>query len=269
MHPADIRYHPSGSPAELCARDIAAARRARTMLPTLTGEGSPKSLDEGYAIQHLAVRLWDDVIAGWKVGATSHEIQELFRITECISGPVFRQSVYASPARLEAANFHHLMLESEFAFRFAHALMPRAVPYTRAEVLDAVDALMPAFEIVSPRFARLTVDNIPQMIADFCANGGVVLGTPLTAWKDRDLSAQEVRFSIAGKLRQTGTGASVIGDPINALVWMANALRRQGIALSAGQFILTGSTTGIHAPQRGESAVADFGEFGTVEVVFA
>jgi 2-keto-4-pentenoate hydratase len=267
-HP-DIRYHASGSPAELCARDIAAARHAHRTLPPLTGAGSPKSLDEGYAIQHLAVRLWDDAIAGWKVGATSHEIQKLFGITECVSGPVFRRSVYASPARLEAANFHHLMLESEFAFRFAHTLTPRAAPYTRAEVLDVVDALMPAFEIVSPRFARLTVDNIPQLVADFCANGGAVLGAPLTAWKDRDLSAQEVRLSIAGKLRQIGSGASVIGDPVNALVWMANALSRQGIALSAGQFILTGSTTGIHAPQPGESAVADFGEFGTIEVVFA
>jgi len=81
-------------------------------------------------------------------------------------------------------------------------------------VLDAVDELMPAFEIVSPRFARLTVDNIPQLVADFCANGGAILGAPLTGWKDRDLAAQEVRLSIAGKLRQTGTGASVIGDPI-------------------------------------------------------
>jgi 2-keto-4-pentenoate hydratase len=202
------------------------------------------------------------------VGATTLDIQKLFGINECIYGPVFERSVFTSPAHLKATDFHHQMLESEFAFRFGRNIPSRAKPYSRQEILDAVDVLYTAFEIVSPRFPRLTVDDIPQLVADFCANGGVVLGAPCMDWKDRDLAAQAASLFIGGELRASGTGAAVIGSPLNALEWLVNALSAQGIAIAAGQIAITGTVTGIHAPDRGQTAVADFGDLGTVEVVF-
>jgi 2-keto-4-pentenoate hydratase len=124
--------------------------------------------------------------------------------------------------------------------------------------------LMPS----SPRFPRFTVDDIPQLVADFCANGGVILGAPCMNWKGRNLSSKAVRLFIDGDLREAGTGAPVIGDPLNALEWLVNALSIQGIAIASGQFVITGTTTGIHAPDRGMVAMGDFGDFGNVEVVF-
>jgi len=221
-----------------------------------------------YRIQRAATEAWGDEIAGWKIGATSYEIQKLFGITECVYGPVFKKSIFASPARLPAEDFQHLLLESEFAFRFIRDLAPRNTPYDLQEVLDSVDAIFPAFEIVSPRFPRLTIDDIPQLVADFCANGGAILGLPSTNWKGHDLSSQGVELWIGGELRQAGTGASVIGNPLNALEWLVNVLSAQGIGVRQGQFVMTGSTTGLHAPAKGQPAMADFGMFGKVEVVF-
>ena len=68
--------------------------------------------------------------------------------------------------------------------------------------------------------------------------------------------------------RQEGTGALVLGDPVKVLEWLVNALRVRGLAILPGQFVMTGTMTGIHAPQPGETAVADFGDLGTVEVTF-
>jgi 2-keto-4-pentenoate hydratase len=255
-------------PVELRARQIVEARRFLKTLDCLSPSQRPTTLADGYAIQRAAIQNWGDEIAGWKVGATAYDIQKLFGIDECIYGPVFKRNVFASPARLKAADFHHLMLESEFAFRLNETITPRAEAYSRDDVLNSADALYPAFEIVSPRFSRLTVDDIPQLVSDFCANGGVVLGKPCMNWKGRNLSSQTVRLFIDGSLRATGSGASVIGDPINALEWLVNALSKQGITIASGQFVITGATTGIHAPDREQVAVADFGDFGDVEIAF-
>jgi len=253
---------------ETCARDLVEARRSLTVLDPSSGSGRPTSLNEGYAIQRVATQQWDDEIAGWKVGATAREIQKLFGISECIYGPVFEKTVFRSPAHLSSAQFHHRMLESEFAFQFCKDLPPRQRPYDREEIIDAVDALFPSFEIVSPRFPRLTIDDIPQLVADFCANGGAVLGTACSEWKACDLAAHRVELWIGGSLRQAGSGASVIGDPLNALEWMVNVLRARGLSIARGQFVLTGTTTGIHTPAIDEKAIAEFGEFGRVELVF-
>jgi 2-keto-4-pentenoate hydratase len=237
-------------------------------LDRLNRDHRPKDLQQAYKIQRAATDLWKDEVVGWKVGATALEIQRLFGIDHCLCGPVFGHTVFTGPARLEAAHFHHLMLESEFAFRFAKSLPPREEIYTRSEILKAIDALLPAFEIVSPRFPRLTVDDIPQLVADFCANGGAVVGSPRRDWINRDLSLHKVRLFIDGSLVQSGTGASVLGDPLNALEWLVNELRANNRGIEPGQLVFAGTVTGIHTPTIGQTAVADFGELGTVEVVF-
>ena len=160
------------------------------------------------------------------------------------------------------------MLESEFAFRFGADLPSRPAPYSREEILAAVDALIPAFEIISPRFNRLAADKFPQVVADFCANGGAVLGTPCEDWRNIDLPAHGVKLFMGGTLRQEGKGAAVLDDPVNVLEWFVNKFRAQGFAVAKGQFVLTGTMTGIHTAEVGQIAMADFGDLGKVEVIF-
>ena len=250
------------------ARRIVDARKALSFLEDLSWEREPATVQDAYRLQRAASELWDDEIAGWKVGATAKRMQDFWRISEPIYGPVFRKTVFQSPATLPARSFHHVMLESEFAFRFGKGLPVRAKPYAREEIVAAVDALIPAFEIISPRFAKLTPDKVPRVVADFCANGGAVCGRPLEGWRGIDLPAQQVKLYLGGALREAGTGADVLGNPLNVLDWFVNTVRAQGLALARGQFVLTGTMTGLHTAAIGEPAVADFGDLGKVQVTF-
>lgn len=250
------------------ASQILEARRTVTKLAGLPDANRPTSIADAYKMQRLATELWNDELAGWKVGATSKEVQTLFGMAEPAYGPVFKRTVYPSPARLKASAYQHLMLEAEFAFTFGESLPARATPYAREEVLAAIDVLIPSIEIISPRFKRLTVDHGPQMIADFFGNGGAVLGTPCKEWRDIDLAAHAVSLSIDGAKRQDGTGALVLGNPLNVVQWFVDALRLHGRAIEKGQLVMTGTMTGLHAPKPGERAVADFGDLGKVEVAF-
>jgi 2-keto-4-pentenoate hydratase len=253
---------------EAGVQDLLAARAARSIIPDLVGARQPATHEDGYRMQAALAARWDDRIVGWKVGATSKQVQALFGVPGPLYGPVFARTVAQSAARCRVADFQHRMLESEFAFRFGRDLPARAAPYTREEVLDAVEALIPAIEIISPRFDRLTVDRIPQLIADCGGNGGAVLGTPVPDWRSLDLPSLPVELRIDGVVKQAGTGAAVLGDPRNVLEWFVETFRAQGLDIAKGLFVMTGTMTGIHAPAPGEQAVADFGALGTVEVVF-
>jgi 2-keto-4-pentenoate hydratase len=52
------------------------------------------------------------------------------------------------------------------------------------------------------------------------------------------------------------------------LEWFVNKFSSQGLTLSRGQFVLTGTMTGIHTAEIGQNAMASFGDLGKVEVTF-
>ena len=139
--------------------------------------------------------------------------------------------------------------------------MPRA--YTRDEILAAVDALVPAFEIVSPRYDRIPFDAPFEAIADCGVNGAMVLGRAVTeGWRTADFADHPVTLTVDGGKVAEGTGALVLGHPCNVLEWSVNALRTRGIGIAAGHLISTGTTTGVVTLKAGQTATADFGRFG-------
>lgn len=253
---------------EEAVHGIVEARRTLAFLDDLSGARRPATLADAYRMQEAAIERWDDEIAGWKVGTTSKHAQDLFGISEPVYGPVFRKTVVQGPATLPANEFHHRMLESEFAFRFGKDLPPRAAPYSRQEIVEAIDALVPAFEIISPRYRSLSAGGLLQVVADFCANGGAVMGPVIQDWRGIDLPSHAVKLSIGGALRQEGKGSAVLGDPLNVAEWFVNTFRARGVKVAQGQFVMTGTMTGINAPEIGQPAAADFGNLGRVEVVF-
>jgi len=52
------------------------------------------------------------------------------------------------------------------------------------------------------------------------------------------------------------------------LDWFVNVFSQHGGNIEVGQFVMTGTVTGLHAPEPSHTAKADFGLLGTVEAVF-
>jgi 2-keto-4-pentenoate hydratase len=61
-----------------------------------------------------------------------------------------------------------------------------------------------------------------------------------------------------------GTGADALGNPLNALAWLASA--RGG--LKAGEFVLTGSMVRTHWAARGDACAVEIEGLGRAEVAF-
>ena len=92
------------------------------------------------------------------------------------------------------------------------------------------------------------------------------LGTPMTDWAGRHLSGMTARLSINGREIGSGKGSDVMGDPLNALAWLAGKLAAAGTPLRRGMIIMTGSMVPIQYPDAGDQVLVEISGLGTAEL---
>ena len=78
-----------------------------------------------------------------------------------------------------------------------------------------------------------------------------------------------MRMYSDGVLVSEGNGAACLGDPLNALLWLAQTARQVGDPLRAGQVILSGALGPMHSVTPGSTVHAEISSLGTVTVRFA
>ena len=137
----------------------------------------------------------------------------------------------------------------------ARTLAPRGRPYGEAEVLEAVASLHTALEMPSSRFTDFTRVGEAQLIADNACAHHFILGPAVSAdWRSMDLAAHKVLGTVTRpdgrRWTRKGTGAAVLGNPANAVAWLANKLADFGVTLEAGEVILPGALPTIFAGLR-------------------
>jgi 2-oxopent-4-enoate/cis-2-oxohex-4-enoate hydratase len=71
-----------------------------------------------------------------------------------------------------------------------------------------------------------------------------------------------------GDIVTTGAGAAALGSPANSVAWLANALGKRGVALEAGEVILSGSLAIMVPCQAGDSLRVTIGGIGGCSVRF-
>ncbi|MEO1720076.1 MAG: hypothetical protein AAFR23_07590 [Pseudomonadota bacterium] len=257
------------SRVEATAERLMTLRAAVQKIRALEDHLVPSSIAEAYAVQDEIIGRHTRTIAAWKVGASAEAVQEKLGVKEPFSGAIFEGTVFASPASVLAANFTHTLIESEFAFRVGREIAPRPdQPYTRDELGALFDAVVPAIEIIAPVFEPAIGGEINGRIADLGVSAGLVHGQPTQDWRDRDLARHTVTLRVGDDVVGEGTGALVLGDPVNSLLWAVNHLGNRNRTLMPGQLITTGTTTGVYELGTGRQAVADFGDLGTVSLTF-
>jgi len=249
---------------------LAEARVNLARMEALPDAARPRTAEEAYACQDLLVdRLrahYGGELIGYKIACTNKLAQDLLHMPGPFHGKMFSAHSVESPGRLRAADFFMRVMEAEFAFRMARDLPAGGGPFTREQVADAVEGVLPGIETVDSRFTSWTTVGGPSLIADNACHGAWVKGVLVRDWRGIDLAAQRVELLVNGAVIQRGSGAAVLGHPLNALEWLANDLSARGTGLKAGQYITTGVTTDIYLAERGDRVEADFGPVGRVEV---
>src|ERR1700757_1181129 len=226
------------------AQIIATSRRNRAALKALPAEVAPSDEAQGYQVQRAVHDLMlpnTGALVGYKIGCTSKVMQEYLDIPHPCGGGVFARGVHDSGVRLRADDFVRVGVECEIAVRLARDLAPSEEPFTAEWVMEAIEAYLPAIEIVDDRYESWETLGAPTLIADDFFAAACVLGAPRARNIVPDLLKVNGRALVNGKEAGRGTGADVLGHPHNALAWLANHLAEEGRGLRKGQLVLTGS----------------------------
>ena len=128
--------------------------------------------------------------------------------------------------------------------------------------------MIPSIEIVDYRFESWTVGAL-QVAADNAIHGWWVSGEPLADWRGYDLAEVPVTVERNGTVATTGSGANVLGHPLNVMAWLADELPEYGLALRAGDLVTTGVTTDVFEADAGDTVVAHFDGLGSVSLSFS
>jgi 2-keto-4-pentenoate hydratase len=248
--------------------DMRANRRVVADLPRTL---RPATLSDAYAIQARVVAALveqgDGRCIGFKAACTNEIAQAALQIDRPVFGRLMSQITSPSGTTLAADQFTHRVIEAEFGFRLGDDVLPAEGGHTQETIAKYVDALIPAIEIVDHRFESWAVGAL-RIVADNAIHGWWIHGDPVTDWQGHDLGASAVSVTRNGELVTTGTGAAVLGHPLNVMAWLADELPQFGLRLRRGDVVTTGVATDVFEVGAGDSCVADFGPFGTVSVAF-
>lgn len=255
----DPRFDP-----ESLATALAAARRDGGTVPP---PATDLSFEDAYAVQVRVAELLNARQIGWKVGSTSAAAQARLGTSEPGAGPLLDAFCYEDAGSAAVHTAHDLHVEAEFAYRLGRDLAPRSQPWTPDELRAAVDAFLPAMELVGSRYeGGLASSGRGRVTADGGADVGFVAGTPVLLAPDWDHRSHPVTQFKNGESVASGHGFDALDDPLNVLTWLANHLSRRNLTLNAGDLVTTGTCTGLVRIAPGDHLEADFGELGRVSL---
>ncbi|WP_054655241.1 2-keto-4-pentenoate hydratase [Lentilactobacillus kisonensis] len=195
-----------------------------------------------YRVQRKLTALKNEAIGGYKVSLTSQQTQDMFDSDSPLYGAQVKSHFVQSPVTLHRNELMAPLAEVEMLF-------------TAKEDLSANDSLADlmrktkvaaAVEVPDSRFSDWFPSLSKYMVmADAAVGGFVVYGqemdTNLLFDNVDDLANVKCTLFHDGKELKDGASSEVLGNPLNSLHWLVEKLESQGMPLTAGQRVSSGT----------------------------
>lgn len=208
-----------------------------------------------------------ETVAGFKVGFTNIAVRDKMGLPDSTYGYLMGGMVLETGGDIDMGELIAPKIETEICMRLGRDLAGPGT--TAADVLAATDAVRASFEICDARI-RDWKCPYPDFFADNGFSARIVLGG--AGWipvADVDLLTETVVLAKDGVPFAEGRGEMALGNPANAVAWLANKLAARGRGLRAGMVVMTGTLTAITPIERGSTYSGTFSTLGMVEKTFA
>lgn len=254
--------------AQAAARLAGAVERGRPVAPVRDLLGT-QDIDAAYAVQQEFVRrrrARGAVVVGRKIGLTSPAVQRQLGVDQPDFGVLFADMDVSAEAEVPSGRLLQPKAEAEIAFVLKEDLADG--PLDHAQVREAVDHAVAALEIVDSRIADWDI-SLTDTVADNASSGLFVLSEQRLKLDDFDPRGTTMRLYADDVLVSEGSGAACLGDPLNALAWLARTAREFGEPLRAGQVVLSGALGPMVPTPPGTRIRAKISSLGTVTATFS
>ena len=249
------------------AARIRAAYAGPTIAPIRFAE--PRAaIDDAYKIQTLNRDHWVRAgrrIVGAKIGLTSKAVQKQLGVDQPDFGILFADMQVREEDAVPAGRLLQPKVEAEIAFRLGRDI--DVVSADPADLVDAIAYALPVLEIVDCRIADWDIKMV-DTVADNASSGLFVLGSQPVDIRDINLAACTMRMEKNGALASEGSGTACLGNPLNALSWLADMRIARGELLKAGDIILSGALGPMVPAMPGDRFRADIAGIGSIGVRF-
>lgn len=196
-------------------------------------------------------------VIGYKAGLTSPKAQEVFGVTEPVFGTLLEGMILPPGSRVKAGDAHRSLFEADLVVEIVDTAVNDAT--TPEEVLAGIAGVRPFIEL--PALVVASSDKL---------DGPAITSINVGAWKgvmgdvipvaQGDVGA-EMMADFTAKLTDDATGETlsaapgkaVLGNPLNAVIWVANKLKAQGKSLQPGDLVSVGSIGPLHPMKPGMS----------------
>ncbi|KAM9862957.1 fumarylacetoacetate hydrolase family protein [Leucobacter sp. BZR 635] len=252
------------STARSVADALYEAHLAARAIDPVIGQLGAGNVDAAYAVQELLMGRFEAagaVRVGRKVGLTNPAVQQQLGVDQPDFGVLLESMDVSGNRAVDTSALIAPRIEAELAFVMARDVYA----VDRESVMAAVESVVAAFEIVDSRVRDWQI-SIVDTIADNASSALYALGEtrrPLAAITPAEVSMTLTRD---GETVSSGTGEACLGDPITALVWVAETAARLGRPLRAGEVVLSGALGPMIPFEAGHSYEAHITGLGSVQV---
>lgn len=245
------------------AEAFVSARLAARATPDYPGV-LPTTMDEGYAVQEIAIGLYPDEIIGWKVGGIAPARQAELGAHR-LAGPIFARNNWPidGDVVVKAIEGGFTAIEAEFLIRIGPNVDPAKTEWTIAEATAAVDGVFIGLEIAGSPLSAINDLGPPIVASDFGNNAGIFVGPELTDWQAQ-LPVIQVESTIDGVSVGTGGSPSLEGGALESVRFLLGHCAKRGRPLTAGTLVSSGAVTGVHRIYAGSDFTCDFKGVGII-----
>lgn len=190
---------------------------------------------------------------GYKAGLTNPDVQKRFNHDAPVRGTLYAPMLLPNGAVLDARFGARPLFEADLLVRVRDTGIQRA--RTPQDVLRHIDQVIPFIELPDLMVEAPTKLDGPALMAINVGARFGVMGTPIAVTANAEFSRalrdMQVVLKSDGVETDRGKGSDVLGHPLNAVIWLAQDLAREGLALRRGDLVSLGSFSRLLPPKPG------------------
>lgn len=254
---------------EAAAARLRRAAETGVAIPPLRDELAEGGVAAAYAVQRANTEHYlkqGRRPVGRKIGLTSKSVQKQLGVDSPDFGMLYADMALYDGEEVALGRVMQPKVEAEIALVLEKDLaQPMA---SLAEVISAVAYAVPAIEIVGSRIENWNI-KLLDTVADNASSGLFVLGGEPKKLDAFDLRMCGMVMERRGEPVSVGAGVACLGNPLNAVLWLARTMVEVGAPLRAGDVIMSGALGPMVTVAPGDVIDVRINGLGSVRAAFA
>lgn len=226
---------------------------------------SHNDIDSAYAVQRINIQKRMDLgetIVGKKIGLTSFAVQKQLGVDQPDYGILFDNMHIKNNGQLPFNKLMQPKAEAEIAFMMGKDL---AGDIDITDLIEAIDYATASIEIVGSRVENWDI-QITDTIADNASASHFVLGDQQVNIETLDLANCAMTMTKNGKIASEGIGSACMDNPLNAALWLAQVMAKNGTPIQAGEILLSGALGPMVSIAQNDQFTANIEGLGSVSI---